>query len=159
MRRFSALLLALTLAACGGGSPELGAYAPLECAPYARQLTGLPFRGDADSWWAQAAGRYPRSQRPAPGRVLVFQPIGRLPSGHVSVVTRVLSSREIDVDHANWVHHRIGRQDPVLDVSPGNDWSQVRVWWAPIRALGTTVYPTYGFISPTGLQAASSGGT
>jgi len=52
------------------------------------------------------------------------------------------------VTQANWVHRRITRDEAVLDVSPGNDWSRVRVWWAPSRALGTTVYPTYGFIAP-----------
>jgi hypothetical protein len=36
----------------------------------------------------------------------------------------------------------------VLDVSPGNDWSAVRVWWPPSQAWGVTVYPTYGFIQP-----------
>ncbi len=36
----------------------------------------------------------------------------------------------------------------MVDVSPGNDWSAVRVWWAPAHALGATVYPTYGFIAP-----------
>jgi hypothetical protein len=36
----------------------------------------------------------------------------------------------------------------VLDVSPGNDWSAVRVWWPPSGGWGMTVYPTYGFILP-----------
>ena len=26
------------------------------------------------------------------------------------------------------------------------DWSQVKVWYNPIGDLGSTVYPTYGFI-------------
>ncbi len=34
----------------------------------------------------------------------------------------------------------------VVDVSPKGDWSQVKVWYDPSGALGTTVYPTYGFI-------------
>jgi hypothetical protein len=31
-------------------------------------------------------------------------------------------------------------------VSPVGDWSMVKVWYDPIRDLGTSVYPTYGFI-------------
>jgi len=34
----------------------------------------------------------------------------------------------------------------VVDVSAGGDWSAVKVWYNPIHDLGTTVYPTYGFI-------------
>ena len=52
------------------------------------------------------------------------------------------------VTQANWVHGRIARSEPVVDVSPGNDWSAVRVWWEPSGQLGTTVYPTFGFIGP-----------
>ena len=33
-----------------------------------------------------------------------------------------------------------------VDVSPENDWSEVRVWYAPIQGLGTTPWPTRGFI-------------
>jgi single-stranded DNA-binding protein len=64
----------------------------------------------------------------------------------VSVVARLVSDREIRVTQANWVHHRITHEEPVVDVSESNDWSQVRVWWAPSNTLGTSVYPTYGFI-------------
>ena len=31
-------------------------------------------------------------------------------------------------------------------MSPAGDWSQVKVWYAPTGDLGTTVYPTKGFI-------------
>jgi surface antigen len=33
-----------------------------------------------------------------------------------------------------------------MDVSPANDWSKVRVWYAPVADLGTAAYPTNGFI-------------
>jgi hypothetical protein len=52
-------------------------------------------------------------------------------------VTSVVSRRQIMVTQANWVHHHIGRNDPVVDVSPGNDWSEVRVCWDPIGQLGS----------------------
>ena len=44
--------------------------------------------------------------------------------------------------------HRVEHDQPVVDVSPCNDWTQVRVWYEPAHALGRTVYPTYGFILP-----------
>jgi surface antigen len=150
-----ALLLGLALAGCGS-SPRLsaggGSSEAIECAPYARQTSGIQLFGDAAAWWDEAAGRYPRSDQPQRGAVLVFRRSGRLPYGHVSVVSGVSSGREIIVTQANWVHHRIARAEPVVDVSSGNDWSAVRVWWAPSGALGTTVYPTFGFIGPAGAQ-------
>ncbi len=48
----------------------------------------------------------------------------------------------------------------VVDVSPKGDWSQVKVWYDPVRDLGSTIYPTYGFIyqkaSATAKSAAQS---
>lgn len=123
------------------------ASAPLECAPYARRVSGIQLYGEAYSWWEQAAGRYDRGSVPLPGSVLVFRRGARLGSGHVSVVDRVLSDREIMVTQANWVPRRVTRE-PVVDVSSANDWSVVRVWWSPSRSLGRTDYPTYGFIGP-----------
>jgi hypothetical protein len=151
MARWLVCLLLLGLAGCGA-SPRLGAGGgaseAIECAPYARQVSGIQLYGDAAAWWDEAAGRYARSSSPAPGAVLVFRRSSRLPYGHVSVVRGVSSGREIVVTQANWVHHRIARSEPVVDVSPGNDWSAVRVWWAPSGVLGTTVYSTFGFINP-----------
>ena len=34
----------------------------------------------------------------------------------------------------------------MIDVSSANDWSEVRVWYAPIQALGGSVWPVQGFI-------------
>ena len=90
------------------------------------------------------------------GGVLVFRRTARLQSGHVSVVRRVVSEREITVSQANWVRRRITRDEPVVDVSPGNDWTAVRVWWEPSRSLGTSTYPTYGFIAPNRARPARS---
>lgn len=149
MARVWMLLGLLVLSACGSGLRVAGSgvATSLECAPFAREATGLQLYGDAASWWDQAEGRYNRGQDPAPGGVLVFRRSGRLASGHVSVVSRVVSAREILVTQANWVRRRVTRDEPVVDVSPRGDWSAVRVWWAPAGALGTGVYPTYGFIT------------
>ena len=142
------------LTACAGGAsrPALSSAgshaASVECAPYARAVSGIQLYGDAASWWEGAAGRYERGSAPAPGSVLVFERSRRLPAGHVSVVAGLRTPREITVTQANWVHGRISSGEPVVDVSPGNDWSAVRVWWEPSGQLGTTVYPTFGFIGP-----------
>lgn len=144
----------LGLSACGG-SREYSRSAfkgSLQCAPYARSKTGVRLSGAAWRWWGQAAGRYRRTHAPAPGELLVFRSTHRLPSGHVSIVRRVISSREILVEHANWEPGRIDRRAPVVDVSARNDWSVVRVYWRPIHEIGTRHYPTYGFIVPHALD-------
>ncbi len=136
----------LTLAACGGGPREYSRASfngPVQCAPYARAKTGVDLYGAAASWWRGASGKYRRTQTPAKGEILVFRSTGRLPSGHVSVVRSTVSSRKILVEHANWEPGRVDRSVPVIDVSRKNDWSLVRVYWAPIRNLGTRSYPTY----------------
>jgi CHAP domain len=152
MRRFSPLLsvlLLLSLAACGGGaSRDLGQRAPLECAPFARALSGVQLRGNASEWWWKASGRYARGHVPETGAVMVFARTPRLPQGHVAVVSEVRSQREILVTQANWVHHHVTTDQLVLDDSPRGDWSVVRVWWPPSGTLGTTEYPVQGFIYP-----------
>lgn len=154
MPRAALLLCLLLLAGCGGHTPRLaggeGTSSSLECAPFARQVTGIQLHGAAADWWDQADGRYDRGTDPVEGGVLVFRRSAKLPYGHVSVVAERVSGREIRVTQANWVHHRITRDEPVMDVSDANDWSRVRVWWAPTHGLGSTVYPTYGFIAPRG---------
>lgn len=119
---------------------------PLQCAIYARQRSGIDIRGDAQTWWAQADGRYRRSAAPARGAVIVM---GGTEAGHVGVVARVLNTRQILVDHANW----LGRGEIITgalveDSSPGNDWSQVKVWNIETNALGARAYPVLGFVLP-----------
>ncbi|KAA2215280.1 CHAP domain-containing protein [Teichococcus oryzae] len=157
------LALLLALAGCGGGDPAgpvLGAVAlrePVSCVPYARARSGIDLRGDAWEWWDAAAGRYSRGRAPRPGSVLVLKRAGRLRDGHLSVVTRVVSPREIRVDHANWASGggkgRITRDQPVWDASPGNDWSQVRVWYPPSAGYGVTTYPAAGFVHGSAVLA------
>ena len=120
------------------------------CVPYARAESGIQLSGDAWEWWDAAAGRYDRGQAPRNGAVLVLRRTSRLNDGHLSVVSRVVSAREIRVDHANWANGsakgRVTLDQPVVDVSPRNDWSMVRVWYPPVNGLGTTSYPAAGFI-------------
>lgn len=119
----------------------------LQCVAYVRAETGLSIRGDAWDWWDLAAGRYGRSREPERGAVLVLKGHGDNGRGHVAVVRRVLSGREIVVDHANWLNGgEISLDSPVMDVSEDNDWSRVRVWYTPGRHYGGRVYEVEGFI-------------
>ena len=119
----------------------------LECVPYARQLSGIQIYGDAHTWWNQANGRYARGTEPKVGAVLAMEPHGNSTLGHVAAVTRIVDSRTILVSHANWsIPGKIERNVTVLDVSPKNDWSEVRVWYAPARNLGASHWPVAGFI-------------
>jgi surface antigen len=148
LRRFLPLLLLSLVAGCASPYARYGTATRLSCVPYARVTSGIELSGDAWQWWDEAAGRYPRSQNPEPGAVLVFKPHGSMRSGHLAVVTRLASPREIDVTQSNWLPHRIETDQPVIDVSENNDWTAVRVWYEPVHAMGRTVYPTYGFILP-----------
>ena len=132
------------------GAPRMvAASRPLQCVPYARELTGLEIRGDAWTWWQTADGRFERDSRPAIGSVLVLRKTARLRYGHLSVVTGVVSERVILVEHANWLNQgRIHKDIPVRDVSANNDWSAVRVWYVPGQTLGARTYPAHGFIHP-----------
>lgn len=124
------------------------AQAGLTCVPFARAVSAVKLEGDAWVWWAAAAGRYHRSQAPAVGSVLVMKRTGRLRRGHVAVVSAVLNAREILLDHANWNPGEVARGERAIDVSPQNDWSQVRVWHDESAAYGVNVYPAYGFVHP-----------
>ena len=147
--RVCPILLLLTLAACGSSGPDgnyVGGAVAVECAPFARALSGVRLSGDAADWWYEADGQYTRSQAPEVGSVLVLRRSGRLPSGHVAVVSQVLGQREILVTQANWVHHRVSEDQPVIDVSADNDWSLVRMWWPPTAQMGVSGYAAFGFI-------------
>ena len=117
----------------------------LQCVPYAREVSHIELSGDAFLWWAEAAGRYARGNTPMTGAVLNFRSIGRMPLGHVAVVTAVLGPRTILVTQANWVPGSITNDVTVQDVSPNNNWTDVRVELGDGAMMGS-VYPTYGFI-------------
>lgn len=127
----------------------------LECVPYARAQTRIRLRGNAWTWWRGAKNRYNRSRTPKVGAVLVLKRRGRS-LGHLAVVKRIVSSREIIADHANWLNRgRIHLATPICDVSRKNDWSAVRVWYTPGKTLGRSTYPAYGFIHPK-IRAATA---
>lgn len=119
----------------------------LQCAVYARQRSGLDLWGAAASWWTKAQSLYQRSTAPAEGAVIV---LGGTRSGHVAVVSRIVSATQILVDHANWSNRgEIVTGALMIDVSANNDWSRVRVWHPPTNALGIRRYPVFGFILPS----------
>lgn len=163
----AAVLCGIALAGSGVNAAEIGdsgAYDALserggeslpylQCVPYARAVSGIRIYGDALTWWEQAEGRYARGNRPKVGAVMSFRPYGRMELGHVAAVSRVVDSRTVLLRHANWsvIEGRRGQIENdvrAVDVSPGNDWSEVRVWYAPIGNLGTTAWPVNGFIYP-----------
>ena len=122
---------------------------PLQCVTYARARSGINIHGDAGAWWDLAAGHYERSSQPQLGAILVLTGYAGPHRGHLAVVTSMDGPRQIRVDHANWMDDgRIYRNDPVVDVSPDNDWSEVRVWNERDHVLGTRTYLVRGFIGP-----------
>ena len=158
------MLAALALSACasqpdyyGGALPpepgrnlvEKTAQKPVQCAPYAREHSGVKIFGDASTWWDKAAGHFVRSALPVRGSVMVLANYAGPDRGHVAVVRRLVSGREIRVDHANWLDDgSIYVNDPVVDVSAANDWSVVKVWNIKTGGWGIRIYPVRGFISP-----------
>lgn len=134
-----------------------------ECVPYARQRSGIGIMGDAYTWWNTAAGHYQRGSLPVAGAVLVLRKTERLRRGHLAVVAAVVGPREIRVDHANWQPDALIIGMAVMDVSPKNDWSQLRFWNKDARMWGR-IYPAAGFIYnvpdgviPPGVTTISSG--
>jgi hypothetical protein len=146
LRLFALAFLSACGANSGSGGNYIGGPVSLDCAPFARELSGVRLSGAAADWWWRAEGRYSRGGSPAVGSVLVLRRSARLPSGHVAVVSRVLGPRHILVTQANWVHHRVSADQLVIDVSAANDWSLVRVWWPPTGEMGIADYPAYGFV-------------
>ncbi len=116
-----------------------------QCVTYARSVSGIQIRGNADTWWSQAAGRYARGQQPRAGAVLAFEATRRMRVGHVAMVAAVVNDREVLLDHANWSRRGgVERNARAIDVSEAGDWSRVRVQFG--GAMGTSTYPTKGFI-------------
>jgi surface antigen len=153
-----ALFLALFVAFAPGGAFADDYW---QCVPFARLVSGIQIFGDAWTWWSQAAGKYQTGFVPKAGAVLCFRPSGHMRLGHVAVVSQVLTDRVIQISHANWSmidgdRGHVERNVTVVDVSPNGDWSQVKVWNDPSHDLGTTVYPTYGFIYQDAVTAASA---
>jgi surface antigen len=122
-----------------------------QCVPFARLVSGIQIFGDAYTWWNQAVGRYQTGYTPKLGAVLCFKPNGKMRLGHVAVVSQVVTDRVIQITHANWSpidgsRGQIEKNVTVIDVSAAGDWSLVKVWYDPTRDIGSSTYPTYGFI-------------
>ncbi len=134
-----------------GFAAPAAAQSYLQCAPFARLVSGIQLFGRAADWWEQAKGLYARGVAPQKGAVLSFKSTGAMRAGHVAVVSEVVSNRVIKITHANWsvINGRRGQVEQdveAVDVSAANDWSEVRVWYAPIGKVGNRAYPTNGFI-------------
>ena len=137
-----------------------------QCAPYAREISGIQIFGNANTWWSQSEGKYAHGTAPKVGAVMAFKAHAKMRVGHVAMVSQVVSDREVLLTHANWSRGgQIERDVRAIDVSAAGDWSQVKVWYGPIGDLGQTSFPIYGFIyadqpaaAEKPLQIASLGG-
>ncbi|MEZ5930444.1 MAG: CHAP domain-containing protein [Alphaproteobacteria bacterium] len=122
---------------------------PLQCVPYARELSHIEIRGNAWTWWDQAEGRYPRGSHPHKGSVMVLKKKNTSSLGHVAYVEEVVDSRTVLVSHANWLNKgRVHKHMPVIDISKNNDWSAVRFWNGDGGHFGGNIYHPYGFVHP-----------
>jgi surface antigen len=157
--RLTAAFLAAALAFSYTGAAQ--AETSWQCAPFARFFSGIKIFGDAWTWWEQASGKYAKDLTPDAGAVLVFKPYGAMKSGHVAVVSQVLTDRIIQVTHANWggARGKVENDVTVVDVSDAGDWSKVKVWYDPSGDLGSTTYPTFGFIHAAAQQMAETAQT
>ncbi|MEJ0043016.1 MAG: CHAP domain-containing protein [Rhizomicrobium sp.] len=123
--------------------------AGLQCVPYARAHSAVNIHGDAYTWWDKAAGVYARGAAPLLGAVMVMVNYAGHHHAHVAVVARLITPREIRIDHANWLNDgAVYTNDPVVDVSEANDWSKVKVWNIRTGSWGIRTYNVKGFIGP-----------
>ncbi|MEG8044346.1 CHAP domain-containing protein [Sphingomonas sp. LR59] len=135
------------LVSCGLMTATPAAAQFWQCVTFARSVSGIEIRGNANTWWGQAEGRYERGHTPKAGSVLAFSPTSRMRVGHVAMVSKVVSDREVLLTHANWSRPgAIETNVRAVDVSAAGDWSMVKVWYGPQGDLGTSAYPTKGFI-------------
>ena len=162
LKRTRTLLGSLAVAAVMSLVPAVGgalADTYWQCVPFARLISGIQIFGDAYTWWQQAIGKYDVGFQPKAGAVLCFKPTERMRLGHVAVVSQVLTDRIVQITHANWSpiegsRGKIEKDVTLVDVSPQGDWSEVKVWYDPLKDLGTTTYSTYGFIYKTASDTA-----
>ncbi|WP_293855755.1 CHAP domain-containing protein [Sphingomonas sp. SCN 67-18] len=154
------IVFGLSLLAAFAIAPAAASAQYWQCAPFARQISGIALYGNAAGWWDQAEGRYDRGHTPQLGAVLVLKAHKSMRVGHVAMVSQIVSDREIKVTHANWslingARGQVERDVTVVDTSAAGDWSEVRVWYAPSNGLGLTSYPAAGFIYPSRDDAAA----
>ncbi|GAN70701.1 CHAP domain-containing protein [Acetobacter syzygii] len=120
----------------------------IQCVAYAKSASDVVLRGNARDWWHNAAGVYERGLEPKAGSVLNFRATRRMPLGHVAVVRNIVDNRTIVIDQSHWAQAGISHNVSVIDVSPNNDWSAVRVALNGNNGSYGSIYPTYGFIYP-----------
>ena len=138
----------LTGPVTAGGEIETPSH-PMECVEFARAHSGISLRGDASDWWNEAAGKFARGNDPRQGSILVLTGYAGAHRAHLAVVREIISPREIRVDHSNWLNDgAVYLGDPVVDVSPENNWSEVRVYNQRVAAWGRQTYLVQGFIGP-----------
>lgn len=118
----------------------------IQCVAYAKAASNVHLHGNARDWWRNAEGIYARGEAPEPGAVLNFRPIRRMPLGHVAVVRQIVDDRTIIIDQSHWGQRGVARNTKVIDVSPNNDWSAVRVALNGNPKNFGSIYPTFGFI-------------
>lgn len=159
MKRLTAAAVALSLGFFAIGPAPAQADPYWQCVTFARMFSGIQIFGDAWTWWRQAVSNFRTGKAPETGSVLVFEPHGRMRQGHVAVVSDVLTDRVIRVTHANWGGSRgkVEENVTVVDVSSEGNWSKVKVWYNPINGLGTTIYPTYGFVYKSATEGLENG--
>ncbi len=150
--KLAAVMLLAIATALPATAQEFGSKS-WQCAPFARAISGIQLFGDAAGWWGQALGRYARGNAPAIGAAMVFKAGRSMRVGHVATVTGIISDRIVNVTHANWspINGRRGKVETdvqIVDVSPNNDWTSVKVWYAPIKAVGTSAHAVFGFVYP-----------
>lgn len=117
-----------------------------QCVAYVHAHSAFRIQANAHLWWARAAGIHARGSVPEAGSVLSFRSVRGMPLGHVALVSRVVDEREIEIDHNNWLGVGPVRGASVIDVSPRNDWTAVRVANRAGAKVYGRVYPTDGFI-------------
>ena len=127
-----------------------------QCVPFARKTSGIELRGNAANWWQAAEGLYVRGLRPQAGAVMVFKATLQMKRGHVAVVRKVIDSRHVRIDHANWPRGRRMLNATAIDVSLNNDWSEVKVARNPTNLDWVRSNPILRFISTTPVQEASA---
>ncbi|MCE2578951.1 CHAP domain-containing protein [Gluconacetobacter entanii] len=118
----------------------------IQCVAFAKSASNVMIRGNAADWWRNAAGRYARGNTPEEGSILNFRATRRMPLGHVAVVRQLVDSRTVIIDQSHWGQRGVSRNVSVIDVSPNNDWSAVRVALNSRNGAFGSIYPTYGFI-------------
>jgi len=118
----------------------------------------VPVSGNAYRWWMNIglSDKERRLRAPVGGAVMVIADYFGSNRAHVAVVRRIVSSREIRVDHSNFLNSgRVDLDDPVADVSPNNDWSEILVWNLQTNSWGMHVFNVVGFVGPRDADATN----